>query len=68
MRDDGTEVGINVKPRPGLVAFPSHFDFRVVPRHDKHVELIRQFEREHPWEASDAELLRQAAAYYAIES
>lgn len=55
--DDGTEVDVNVRPKPGIICFPTHFDFKIVPRSPEHAELIRQFEQQHPWEAGDAQLL-----------
>lgn len=54
---DGKEIEVNVKPRPGILTYPTKFEFQIKPRSEKHVELIRQLERQHPWEASDAELL-----------
>ncbi|TFA97527.1 O-methylsterigmatocystin oxidoreductase [Trichoderma ghanense] len=38
----------------GLIAKPKPFPFSITPRSERHVELIRGFEREHPWEESDA--------------
>jgi cytochrome P450 len=54
---DGQEIEPNCQPKPGVLTYPTEFDFRVEPRSEKHVQLIRQIEREHPWEAGDAELL-----------
>lgn len=54
---DGKEVEVDVKPKPGILTYPTEFGFHVEPRSDKHVQLIRQLEQQHPWEASDAELL-----------
>lgn len=54
---DGKEVEVNVKPKPGILTYPTEFGFHVEPRSEKHVQLIRQLERQHPWKASDAELL-----------
>ncbi|KAL6877737.1 cytochrome P450 [Trichoderma longibrachiatum] len=38
----------------GIIARPKPFPFKITPRSEKHTELIRGFEREHPWEESDA--------------
>ncbi|OTA02101.1 Cytochrome P450 CYP2 subfamily [Trichoderma parareesei] len=38
----------------GIIAKPKGFPTRITPRSEKHAELIRGFEREHPWEESDA--------------
>ena len=48
---------MNVNPKPGLLTYPTKFDFKIEPRSEKHVQLIRQLEQQNPWEASDAELL-----------
>lgn len=50
----GAEVGIDVKPTPGILTYPTSFAFEVRPRSAKHIELIRRAEREHPLEKSDA--------------
>ncbi|KAL1952731.1 hypothetical protein VTO42DRAFT_4409 [Malbranchea cinnamomea] len=54
---DGKEIEVNVKPKPGVLTYPTEFTFHVEPRSEQHVQLIRQLERQHPWEASDAGLL-----------
>jgi cytochrome P450 len=53
----GKEIEVNAKPKPGLLTYPTQFDFRVEPRSEKHVQLIRELERQRPLEASDAYLL-----------
>jgi hypothetical protein len=54
---DGREIGVDVKPKPGVLTYPTEFQFKVQPRSEKYVELIRELERMHPWEESDAALL-----------
>ncbi|KAK1770166.1 cytochrome P450 [Phialemonium atrogriseum] len=54
---DGKEIEVDVKPKPGLLTYPTEFEFQIKPRSGKHTELIRELERQHPWEASDAEHL-----------
>lgn len=57
MGKDGKEVEVRVKAKPGILAYPTEFDFQIEPRSRKHAELIRQLEREYSWEESDAGLL-----------
>jgi hypothetical protein len=54
---DGREVDVDVKPKPGILMYPTEFEFQIKPRSEKHAELIRRQAREYPVEASDAELL-----------
>lgn len=55
---DGEEAGeVSVEPKPGILAYPTEFGFQIRPRSEKHTELIRQLERQYPWEESDAGLL-----------
>ncbi|KAJ5651549.1 uncharacterized protein N7484_005272 [Penicillium longicatenatum] len=53
----GREIQVDAKPKPGLLTYPTEFDFRVEPRSEQHVQLIRKFERENPVDASDGDLL-----------
>lgn len=53
----GKEIEVDVKIKPGILAYPTEFQLQVKPRSDKHVQLIRELERQHPWESTDAELL-----------
>ncbi|KAH6620864.1 O-methylsterigmatocystin oxidoreductase [Chaetomium sp. MPI-SDFR-AT-0129] len=54
---DGKEIEVDVKPKPGILAYLGEFGFRIEPRSEGHVELIRQFELRHAFEEGDAELL-----------
>lgn len=54
---DGKEIDVNIKPKPGVLAYPTEFEFQLSPRSDKHVSLIKEFDRKHPCEPGDAELL-----------
>ncbi|PVH89423.1 OrdA protein [Cadophora sp. DSE1049] len=54
---DGREVEIDIKPKPGILSYPSDFQFSVTARSRKHADLIRRVGMEHPLEASDAGLL-----------
>lgn len=54
---NGMEIDVDVKPQPGILSYPSKFQFKVTPRSQQHIDLIRRFEATHPVEASDAGLL-----------
>lgn len=60
---DGKEIEVDVKPKPGLLTYPTEFEFQVKPRSEGHAGLIRRFERQHPWETSDAELLESIEGF-----
>ncbi|QYT01221.1 Cytochrome P450 oxidoreductase OrdA-like protein [Trichoderma simmonsii] len=55
------EQGVPMEPRveqlPGLVSHPAGFPFSITVRSEKHEELIKSIEVDHPWEKSDADLL-----------
>ena len=57
MDERGEEIPIEMKPLPGNVPYPAPFQFRITPRSDKHVDLIRKLEKDNLWEESDAHLL-----------
>lgn len=57
---DGQEIEVEVKPKPGILMYPTEFDFKVAPRSEKHRELIEGLESLYPFEASDAELMGSA--------
>jgi hypothetical protein len=57
---DGKEVEVDVKPKPGILACPGKFEFRIEPRSERTQELIRQFGQRYPFEQGDAELLETA--------
>ncbi|OJD10762.1 hypothetical protein AJ78_08313 [Emergomyces pasteurianus Ep9510] len=63
---DGKEIEVDVKPKPGILTYPTKFDFRIEPRSERHVQLIRQLEKQHPWEISDAELLESVDYFEAV--
>lgn len=54
---DGREIEINVEPEPGVLTYVSKFDVKVKPRSARHVELIRQMEKECVQGSGDAGLL-----------
>lgn len=55
--EDGKEIDMDVKPKPGVLSYPTEFRFQITPRSEKHVELIKKFEIKYPCEAGDAEQL-----------
>ncbi|GKT81516.1 O-methylsterigmatocystin oxidoreductase [Colletotrichum tofieldiae] len=56
--EDGKEIEVDVKPKPGVLTYPTEFQFKATPRSDKHVELIHQLEKKHLFEPGDAVLLQ----------
>ncbi|KAF9885356.1 hypothetical protein FE257_012973 [Aspergillus nanangensis] len=62
---DGRAIEVNVKPKAGILTYPTEFDFKIEPRSEKHVQLIRQLEHAHPWETSDADLLESVDGFKA---
>jgi len=60
---NGEEIDVDVKTKPGILAYPTEFEFQVSPRSGKHAEMIRQLERQVPWEESDAGLLESVETF-----
>ncbi|KAK5991220.1 Cytochrome P450 monooxygenase CLM2 [Cladobotryum mycophilum] len=54
---DGHEITPEVKPKRGFITYVEDFPFRITPRSERHVEMIKRTERDHPWGESDAEQL-----------
>ncbi|KAF2808266.1 O-methylsterigmatocystin oxidoreductase [Mytilinidion resinicola] len=54
---DGKEIEVDVKPKPGILTYPTEFEFQIKPRTEEHVKLIKEVEQRYPWEESDAKLL-----------
>lgn len=56
------ETGEVIEPvvgiQGGLVSHPLPFQCSIKPRSNRHIELIKATEAEHPWEQGDAESLR----------
>lgn len=53
----GKEIEVNATPKPGFLTYPTKFDFRIKPRSERHVQLIRQLEQQQLFKAGDAEHL-----------
>ncbi|KAJ5221400.1 uncharacterized protein N7469_010287 [Penicillium citrinum] len=54
---DGNKIEVKAIPKPGFLTYPTKFDFRIEPRSEKSVQLIRQLEQQHLFDAGDAEHL-----------
>ncbi|KAF4981513.1 hypothetical protein FZEAL_2698 [Fusarium zealandicum] len=59
--EDGKEISVGVKAKPGILSYPSEFQFQVTPRSPQHVDLIKRVEAECPCEPGDAEYLEDVA-------
>ena len=57
-RQTGGVIEPAVGTTAGLFAHPLPFQCEIVPRSEKHAELIRKIEVDHPWEEGDAKFLR----------
>ncbi|KAK7731531.1 hypothetical protein SLS53_008771 [Cytospora paraplurivora] len=53
----GKEIEPEVSSMPGVISHPVPFTAVVTPRSSKHEDLIRQVEKIHPWEKSNADEL-----------
>lgn len=54
----GRTVEVDVKMKPGILAYPSDFEVKVTPRSARHAELVRQIGMKYPLQEGDASLLR----------
>ncbi|KAL4935200.1 hypothetical protein BDV06DRAFT_234567 [Aspergillus oleicola] len=54
---EGRKIDVDIKLKPGVLGYPTEFDYRIEPRSEKHVELVRDFERRVPWEEGDERFL-----------
>ncbi|KAL7794247.1 cytochrome P450 [Trichoderma ceciliae] len=48
------EPKLEILAKSDPIAKPKPFPYNITPRSEKHVELIKQRERDHPWEEDDA--------------
>ncbi|KAM0351724.1 hypothetical protein ACHAPU_002236 [Fusarium lateritium] len=55
--ENGEDIGVNFKPKPGILSYPTEFQFKVSPRSQLHVDLIRSLDVDLPREEVDAQLL-----------
>ncbi|KAJ5372095.1 hypothetical protein N7517_004101 [Penicillium concentricum] len=55
--ENGKEIEPNVYCTPGLLTHFDPFDAVLTPRSQKHAQLIVDFEKEHPFETGDSEVL-----------
>ncbi|KAF4982478.1 hypothetical protein FZEAL_1903 [Fusarium zealandicum] len=54
----GKEIEVEIAATGGLISHPKKFAYDIKPRSAKHVDMIRSVEIDHPWEESDAGLLK----------
>ncbi|KAI9149625.1 o-methylsterigmatocystin oxidoreductase [Paramyrothecium foliicola] len=60
LRDEqGREVNFEITTTPGLLCQLAPYPYSITPRSDRHAELIRSVEVDHPWEKGDAEQLNK---------
>ncbi|KAL2813599.1 cytochrome P450 [Aspergillus granulosus] len=67
---DGEEIDVkDVKPKPGVLTYPTRFSCRVVPRSEAHVNLIRDLVGRHSNDKGkgDAELLDSVEDFEIVE-
>lgn len=50
----GKPIPVDVKPKPGILSYPTAFDFKIEVRSEKHKGLILAAGKEVPFEPSDA--------------
>ncbi|KAL3494971.1 cytochrome P450 [Aspergillus germanicus] len=68
--EDGEEVDVDhVKPKPGVLMYPTEFACRVVPRSERHVKLIKELEERYASDEikGDAELLDSVEDFEIVE-
>lgn len=53
--DTGKEIEPELSFSPGIISHPSPFKATITPRSSIHEDLIRQIEKQHPWEKSSAD-------------
>ncbi|RYP77978.1 hypothetical protein DL771_000837 [Monosporascus sp. 5C6A] len=54
----GNEIPVTLEAIPGMVNRPAPFEFKVEPRSQRHIDLLRRIESEQATETSHASLLR----------
>ncbi|KAK6507201.1 hypothetical protein TWF481_005651 [Arthrobotrys musiformis] len=55
--ENGKEVDVAVKGKPGVVGYVDEFEFRLTPRSSKHIDLVKQLDTKNLWEEGDSEFL-----------
>jgi hypothetical protein len=56
--ENGVTIEPELKFEPGVVSHPIPYKTSITPRSEKHAQIIKQAEIEHPWEESDVEALK----------
>lgn len=57
-KDSGSVIEPVIGATPGLVAHPIPFECRIEARSEKHAQMIRTIEIDHPWQEGDAAQLK----------
>ncbi|KAF3906918.1 hypothetical protein AA313_de0203533 [Arthrobotrys entomopaga] len=55
--ENGKEMEVEAKPKPGILSYVDKFQFRVIPRSREHVNLVKKLEKELLPEEHDADAL-----------
>ncbi|KAL7956852.1 cytochrome P450 [Trichoderma compactum] len=61
--ENGKPVDFEPKHTIGWLDHPQEFPYSIVPRSDKHAELIRRVEIDHPWEGSSVGTIQGNALF-----
>lgn len=61
----GRPIPVDVKPKPGILSYPTAFDFKIDVRSEKHKDLILAAGKEVPFEPSDAARLESVDKFEA---
>ncbi|KAF5681229.1 hypothetical protein FHETE_18 [Fusarium heterosporum] len=54
---NGEEITVDVKPKPGILSYPTEFQYKISPRSQLHVDLIRRLDVDLARQEGDAQLL-----------
>ncbi|KAF5023001.1 hypothetical protein F66182_4959 [Fusarium sp. NRRL 66182] len=55
--ENGQEIAVAVKPKAGILSYPTEFQCKIAPRSQRHADMIRRMEAEMSQEEGDATLL-----------
>ncbi|SPO06049.1 related to O-methylsterigmatocystin oxidoreductase [Cephalotrichum gorgonifer] len=61
--EDGEDIELDVKMKPGILAYVTDFQFKITPRSPAQVDLIRRSEAESGWDEGDAALLESVSSW-----
>jgi len=55
--EKGNELEAKLEAVPGVLTHPKDFPYSIKPRSQKHADMVRTVEKEHPWEKGDGSAL-----------